>query len=37
MGKHDGFSTGWGLSALSEGIIRDILGLNEAVGEIEIL
>ena len=38
-GKNDGFSTGWvGLSALSEGIIQDvILGLNEVVGEIEIL
>ena len=37
--KNDGFSRGWvGLSALSEGIIQDvILGLNEVVGEIEIL
>ena len=39
QGKNDGFSTGWvGLSALSEGIIQDvILGLNEVVGGIEIL
>ena len=38
-GKNGGFSRGWvGLSALCEGIIQDvILGLNEVMGEIEIL
>ena len=39
QGKHGGFSRRWvGLSALSEGKIPDvILGLNEVVGEIEIV
>jgi len=39
QGKNGGFGRGRvGLSALSEGKIQDvILGLNEVVGEIEIL
>ena len=39
QGKNGGFYTGWVvLSALSEGKIPDvILGLNEVVGEIEII